>query len=136
MIFPDDGVITLTKDGKTSHIVASMEFALEQYPVEGGYTHTQGVSEEVVEPDHKVTFTPEELYESFTSEEVVLAKTSENPMIVAYAQLLSEGRTGSNSQITATGSEYQVVMQMFVDGGVLTTEVGSSYVEGIPSARQ
>lgn len=81
------------------------------------------------DPTHRTEFSPKELYDSFTSEEVILAKVSSDPAIVAQAELLAEGR---DVVIKSTDASYQSTVDQFEAAGVITADRAAEYRQGLP----
>lgn len=109
-----------------NRIEAGQEF------MEKNYTPDQYelVPEDVApEPTHQTEFSPKELYNSFTAEEIILAKVSSDPAIVAQAVLLSEGR---DVVINVTDASYQSTVDQFEAAGVITAERAVEYRQGLP----
>ena len=109
-----------------NHISASAEFMQINYPPD-----RYELVPEVVEPKptHTRQFSPRELYNSFTADEIILAKTSANPAIVAQAELLAEGR---DVRINVSDAGYQSTVDLFEAEGVITATRASDYRQGIP----
>lgn len=109
-----------------NRISASAKFMEEHYFPEQYELEPIAV---VPEPTHKTEFSPKELYNSFTAEEIILAKVSSDPAIVAQAVLFSEGR---DVVINATDASYQSTVDQFEAAGVITADRAVSYRQGLP----
>jgi len=83
------------------------------------------------DPDstNKTEFSPKELYNSFTPDEILLAKVNSDPAIVAQAALLAEGR---DVVINSTDAGYQSAIDRFEAAGVITADRAADYRQGIP----
>jgi len=78
---------------------------------------------------HKTEFSPKELYDSFTTDEALLALMSSNPAVVAQAQLLTVNR-GITVSVNDTG--YQSAIDLLETEGVLSADRAAEYRQGIP----
>lgn len=113
------------KDGALVNTVAgSLEFVQAAYP-----DHEYELIPPKPKPTHQTEFSPKELYNSFTAEEIILAKVSSDPAIVAQAVLFSEGR---DVVINATDASYQSTVDQFEAAGVITADRAVSYRQGLP----
>lgn len=112
--------------GTGNRIAASREFMESQYSPD-----QYELVPEVVEPEptHLTEFSPKELYNSFTAEEIILAKVSSDPAIVAQAELLAEGR---DVVINSTDASYQSTVDQFEAAGVITADRAAEYRQGLP----
>jgi len=81
------------------------------------------------EPTHKRQFSPKELYDSFTTDEALLALMSSNPAVVAQAQLLTVNR---GVTVSASDAGYQSAIDLLETEGVLTADRAADYRNGIP----
>ena len=113
------------KNGQLVNTVqADLEFLQEVYP-----DHEYELVQPAAQPTHKEEFSPKELYNSFTAEEVILAKVSSDPAIVAQAELLAEGR---DVVINSEDASYQSTVDQFEAAGVITADRAASYRQGLP----
>ena len=112
-----DGVLVNT-------VVGSLEFVQGVYP-----DHEYELIPPAPKPTHKTEFTPRELYNSFTPQEIILAKIHSDPSIVAQAALLAEGR---DVIINSADADYQSTVDQFEAAGVITVERAAEYRQGIP----
>jgi hypothetical protein len=78
---------------------------------------------------HKTEFSPKELYDSFTTDEALLALMSSNPAVVAQAQLLTVNR---GVTVSASDAGYQSAIDLLETEGVLTADRAADYRNGIP----
>ena len=78
---------------------------------------------------HKTEFSPKELYDSFTTDEALLALMSGNPAVVAQAQLLTVNR---GVEVSASDAGYQSAIDLLETEGVLTADRAADYRQGIP----
>ena len=107
-------------------IEASQEFMERNYAPE----QYELVPEDVApEPTHQTEFSPKELYDSFTSDEALLALMSSNPAVVAQAQLLTVNR---GVIVSFNDAGYQSAIDLLEAEGVLTADRASDYRQGIP----
>jgi|DEB0MinimDraft_3_1074331.scaffolds.fasta_scaffold38515_1 hypothetical protein len=118
-------IYRLTKQGEPDReIIAGEQFVIDNFP---------DWSYELVppkpKPTHKTEFSPKELYNSFTAEEIILAKVSSDPSIAAQAQLLAEGR---DVVINSTDASYQSTVDQFEASGVITADRAVEYRQGLP----
>ena len=82
-----------------------------------------------------VTFMPNDLYESFTTSELVAAKTSNNPLVVSYEALLSQRRSNPIHLIHKDDAAYQDVIDLMGFEQIITEETAADYRNGIPISR-
>ena len=109
-----------------NRIEAGQEF------MEKNYTPDQYelVPEDVApEPTHQTEFSPKELYDSFTTDEALLALMSSNPAVVAQAQLLTVNR---GVIVSFNDAGYQSAIDLLETEGVLTADRAADYRQGIP----
>lgn len=85
--------------------------------------------EEISTPTHKAVFGPKELYDSFTTDEALLALSSSNPAVTTQVQLLSMDRA---VRINANDVGYQSAIALLESDGVLSAERAADYAKGIP----
>jgi hypothetical protein len=78
---------------------------------------------------HKTEFSPKDLYDSFTTDEALLALMSSSPAVVAQAQLLTVNR---GVTISASEAGYQSAIDLLETEGVLTADRAADYRNGIP----
>jgi hypothetical protein len=81
------------------------------------------------DPTHQTEFSPKELYDSFTTDEALLALMSSNPAVVAQAQLLTVNR---GVTVSASDAGYQSAIDLLETEGVLTADRAADYRNGIP----
>lgn len=107
-------------------IAAGREFMESQYSPD-----QYELVPEVVEPQptHQTEFSPKELYDSFTTDEALLALTSSNPAVVAQAQLLTVNR---GVTVSVNDAGYQSAIDLLETEGVLTADRAADYRQGIP----
>ena len=107
-------------------ISASQEFMESQY----SFDQYELVPEIVYpEPTHKRQFSPKELYDSFTTDEALLALKSTNADVKAQAQLLTVNRSVT---VSASDAGYQSAIDLLETEGVLTADRAADYRNGIP----
>lgn len=78
---------------------------------------------------HKTKFSPKELYDSFTTDEALLALKSTNADVRAQAQLLTVNR---GVEVSASDAGYQSAIDLLETEGVLTADRAADYRNGIP----
>ena len=115
----------VSKDGALVNTVAgSLEFVQQVYP-----GHEYELIPPRPAPTHKTEFSPKELYDSFTTDEALLALMSSNPSVVAQAQLLTVNR---GVEVSASDAGYQSAIDLLETEGVLTADRAADYRNGIP----
>lgn len=120
--------IHLKKSGEIKNTVnATLEFARQHYPQSDGWELE--VVPEAPAATHKTEFSPKELYDSFTTDEALLALMSSNPAVVAQAQLLTVNR---GVKVSASDAGYQSAIDLLETEGVLTADRAADYRNGIP----
>lgn len=120
--------IHLKKGGEIKNTInATLEFAQEHYTQLEGWEIE--VAPEAPAPTHKTTFSPSELYNSFTADEAIASFAHSNPAVVAQAQLLSVGRDVS---ISVDDAGYQSAINLLETEGVLTDERAADLRQGLP----
>lgn len=113
------------KDGQLVNTVeADLEFLHVAYP-----DHEYELVPPKPKPTHKEEFSPKELYDSFTTDEALLALMSSNPAVVAQAQLLTVNR---DVIVSASDAGYQSAIDLLETEGVLTADRAADYRQGIP----
>jgi hypothetical protein len=105
-------------------IKGSLEFVQEVYP-----DHEYELIPPRPEPTHKTEFSPKELYDSFTTDEALLALMSSNPAVVAQAQLLTVNR---GVTVSFNDAGYQSAIDLLETESVLTADRAAEYRQGIP----
>ena len=81
------------------------------------------------EPTHKTEFSPKELYDSFTTDEALLALKSTNADVKAQAELLTVNR---GVTVSASDAGYQSAIDLLETEGVLTADRAADYRNGVP----
>lgn len=120
--------IHLKKGGEIQNTInATLEFAQEHYTQLEGWELE--VAPEDPAPTHKTTFSPSELYNSFTADEAIASLAHSNPAVVAQAQLLSVGRDVS---ISVEDAGYQSAINLLESEGILTAERAADLRQGLP----
>lgn len=120
--------IHLKKGGEIKNTInATLEFAQEHYTQLEGWEIE--VAPEAPAPTHKATFSPSELYNSFTADEAISSLAHSNPAVVAQAQLLSVGRDVS---INVDDAGYQSAINLLETEGILTEERAADFRQGLP----
>ena len=113
------------KNGQLVNTVnASLEFLQEVYP-----DHEYELVQPAPQPTHKAEFSPKELYDSFTTDEALLALKSTNADVRAQAQLLTVNR---GVEVSADDAGYQSAIDLLETEGVLTADRAADYRQGIP----
>jgi hypothetical protein len=113
------------KDGVLVNTVeANLDFLKTAYP-----DHEYELIPPAPRPAHKTEFSPKELYDSFTTDEALLALMSSNPAVVAQAQLLTVNR---GVEVSASDAGYQSAINLLEAEGVLTADRAADYRQGIP----
>jgi len=113
------------KDGVLVNTVAgSLEFVQRAYP-----DHDYELIPPAPKPTHQTEFSPKELYDSFTTDEALLALMSSNPAVVAQAQLLTVNRSVT---VSASDAGYQSAIDLLETEGVLSADRAAEYRQGIP----
>ena len=113
------------KDGQLVNTVeADLEFLQTAYP-----DHEYELIPPAPKPTHKTEFSPKELYDSFTTDEALLALMSSNPAVVAQAQLLTVNR---GVTVSFDDAGYQSAIDLLETEGVLTADRAADYRQGIP----
>lgn len=105
-------------------VKGSLEFVQEVYP-----DHEYELIPPRPKPTHKEEFSPKELYDSFTTDEALLALMSSNPAVVAQAQLLTVNR---GVTVSASDAGYQSAIDLLETEGVLTADRAADYRNGVP----
>lgn len=115
----------VSKDGVLVNTVeASLDFLHAAYP-----DHEYELVQPAPKPTHKTEFSPKELYDSFTTDEALLALMSSNPAVVAQAQLLTVNRS---VEVSASDAGYQSAIDLLEAEGVITADRAADYRNGIP----
>jgi hypothetical protein len=113
------------KDGVfVNRVKGSLEFVQEVYP-----DHEYELIPPRPEPTHKTEFSPKDLYDSFTTDEALLALMSSNPAVVAQAQLLTVNR---GVTVSVNDAGYQSAIDLLETEGVLTADRAADYRNGVP----
>jgi hypothetical protein len=115
----------VTKGGQLVNTVeADLDFLQTAYP-----DHEYELIPPAPKPTHKTEFSPKELYDSFTTDEALLALMSSNPAVVAQAQLLTVNR---GVTVSFDDAGYQSAIDLLETEGVLTADRAADYRQGIP----
>ena len=118
-------VYRLTKEGYPSReIIASEQFVLDNF---SDWSYELLRAEPA--PTHQTEFSPKELYDSFTTDEALLALKSTNADVRAQAQLLTVNR---GVTVSASDAGYQSAIDLLETEGVLTADRAADYRNGIP----
>lgn len=120
---------TIVIKSNSKCLVASQEWIDENYTPDEYIIDPSPAPDLSPPPSHKTEFSPKELYNSFTPQEIILAKIHSDPTIVAEAALLSEGR---DKVINSADADYQSTVDKFEAAGVITADRATDYRQGIP----
>ena len=102
----------------------SLEFVQEVYP-----DHEYELIPPRPEPTHQEEFSPEELLNSFTTDEAFLAVGSSNADVVKQVNVLKLKR---DIVINKDEAGYQSAINLLETEGVLTADRAADYRNGIP----
>ena len=120
--------IHLKKSGEIKNTInATLEFARQHYPQSDGWELE--VVPEAPAATHKTEFSPKELYDSFTTDEALLALKSANADVRVQAELLTVNR---GVTVFASDAGYQSAIDLLETEGVLTADRAAEYRQGIP----
>ena len=78
---------------------------------------------------HKTEFSPKDLYDSFTTDEALLALKSTNADVRAQTELLTVNR---GVTVSVSDAGYQSAIDLLETEGVLTADRATSYRQGVP----
>jgi hypothetical protein len=81
------------------------------------------------DPTHQTEFSPKELYDSFTTDEALLALKSANADVRAQVELLTVNR---GVTVSASDAGYQSAIDLLETEGVLTADRAAEYRQGVP----
>lgn len=113
------------KDGiLVNTVVGSLKDIQEVYP-----DHEYELIPPRPKPTHKKEFSPEELLNSFTTDEAFLAVGSSNADVVKQVNVLKLKR---DIIINKDGAGYQSAIDLLETEGVLTADRAADYRNGLP----